>query len=51
MNLEEMIKRIGLSNIEVKHIIYGKALAYMEKAEKAKVIYCPDCTGEFYDHG
>jgi hypothetical protein len=21
----------------------------MEKAEKTKVIYCPDCTGEFYD--
>jgi hypothetical protein len=47
MNLEESIKRFGLSNIEVKH-----TESYMEKAEKTKVMYCPlidDCTGEFYD--
>jgi len=44
MNLEESIKRFGLSNIEMKH-----TESYREKAEKTKVIYCPDCTGEFYD--
>jgi hypothetical protein len=44
MNIEEMAKRFGLSNIEVEHI-----QSYMEKAAKAELRYCEDHDREFFD--
>jgi hypothetical protein len=43
MNLVEMAKLLHLSSVELKRM-----QSYMKKAENAQVIYCPDCTGEFF---
>jgi hypothetical protein len=44
MNLEEMVKRLGITSTEVKSM-----QDYLEKAENAEVKYCEDHDREYYD--
>jgi hypothetical protein len=39
-----MSKRLGITGIDLKRI-----QSYMEKAEKAQITNCENCTGEYYD--
>jgi hypothetical protein len=41
MNLEEMVKRLGITSTETQ--------SYMEKAEQSDLRYCEDHDREYYD--
>lgn len=44
MNIKELQAKFNLSNE-----IANRMQEYWEKAQNAEIIYCEDCTGEYFD--